>query len=1269
MLGEDGPGDTNSIGSDEECRGLLRISELLIQKLQRDRRFVRFAIGLDPPRAVEQARLWLDDARRAYGMFHFTAHHVTPALLEGPAFDGLVEALLDAMRRPLPLGEDVLTAALAVLGEEMRADARVSGFLEHVLSVLEEAASPTEEALSCEEPPAEEVALAGLGPAESLLDGGVPAAEGPPGLGLDGGEAPPAGAARAEEEINAQSLGQLVLEPDVMWEVRRSWEEFCSAAPSREAAGGMIYSALFDGAPSLQALFTTPRAVQAGRFLNSLQGFVDALQEPARLRALTEVLGFGHLNLEITPGRVVVFRDSILDVLQTELAERFGEAARLGWVQLLNYIGGALLFVKMHYSSRLGILKRSWAAVNDQSANNFKARKLQVQESSDSLSTKERGECEPVLHQSSKKVQQEDRWKHMRRLARAGAPSPVSEKGSSAEHTGSGEATGPGNGTQLSKQMVPTTYNEMFEVNSAVMGFNKNGIWFKEVLRSFDAIVNNAANAIRLQEECDVLSLRISKVTSGQVNLSEYKSCMLAALGSLLPKVWDSSHEVAWSWLWDNVERLLLHNLGRPARWEREAEALVAGLEEGRRREIRQRIYDRFFELAPAGQDHFKQSSTRLHYIAGQVMEMTVDLYREPWQMVEAISAVGLRHVGYGVPTELFGPFLTAHIEVVRTVTENEEALEAYQWSLSLIAKILVRTITEGSTIVMRAINTNSVRMLRTALCSAPRCSRVEWLLNIQVGTCKISPLEWAIASGNLEVADAAIKDLLTIRADRDRYYFGVDELFGRHPDIVQRLCDEAPSLLPTLLEGLVWRSRQTKNGVRRVNFFVRHIIVNEDGSLSDALRSLAASKDQAIISHPVVVLVSDTLWTGVIRRSFFLSKVGFIFSVLVFMLSQAILPKVGGGEGEGVRVAVLIGRTVTYVFSLGRLLFSHASRICRGYRTGRTLRVLGVPVPRYLHDPYMAFGLVLMLLLLGMCATEPMLHCMGSSDWPTENCDGARELELRYTLLSVAAMVVHWLLLVDMVAFSTKLQAFLLVFSHIMSELGRFLVAMLFLLATFSSAITCLRHGKSEFSTILSSANCLFAITVGLYEGDYREMTHEPFLLLPVFLFVTVSTILLINLLIAQLNCSYEYVYQDMVGFARLARAKLIVETLASCPPHRWRRFVDSLKLEQPVEFDEGDVGLAGGIQVRELASLHRVAADGIQRFGGSCAPEMPWPEAAEDEDRVERVERLVQAAYKQAGKLLGRSGPSVRSFSGASGSRASSEGAGSRASSGEGD
>merc|ERR1719487_1877354 len=127
------------------------------------------------------------------------------------------------------------------------------------------------------------------------------------------------------------------------------------------------------------------------------------------------------------------------------------------------------------------------------------------------------------------------------------------------------------------------------------------------------------------------------------------------------------------------------------------------------------------------------------------------------------------------------------------TVTSDMDCVEAFRWSLGLIAKMLVRTIQEGSTIVMKAINTNSAKQLRKAIACAPRGERADWCLTIQVGTQSISPLAWSIESGALEAALTIIQDLLTFRADRDRYYYGMDALFKRHPEIIKTLAEEAP--------------------------------------------------------------------------------------------------------------------------------------------------------------------------------------------------------------------------------------------------------------------------------------------------------------------------------------------------------------------------------------------------------------------------------------------------------------------------------------------
>ena len=58
--------------------------------------------------------------------------------------------------------------------------------------------------------------------------------------------------------------------------------------------------------------------------------------------------------------------------------------------------------------------------------------------------------------------------------------------------------------------------------------------------------------------------------------------------------------------------------------------------------------------------------------------------------------------------------------------------------------------------------------------------------------------------------------------------------------------------------------------------------------------------------------------------------------------------------------------------------------------------------------------------------------------------------------------------------------------------------------------------------------------------EDDYRDLMEDPVLLAILFTFLTFSSILLLNLLIAQLNVSYVRIYSNMVGYARLKRAEV---------------------------------------------------------------------------------------------------------------------------------
>merc|ERR1712039_56501 len=140
---------------------------------------------------------------------------------------------------------------------------------------------------------------------------------------------------------------------------------------------------------------------------------------------------------------------------------------------------------------------------------------------------------------------------------------------------------------------------------------------------------------------------------------------------------------------------------------------------------------------------------------------------------------------------------------------------------------------------------------------------------------------------------------------------------------------------------------------------------------------------------------------------------------------------------------------------------------------------------------------------------------------------------------------------------------------------------------------------------------------------------------LVAMFFYVTTTVVFLLNLLIAQLNCSYQATYKDMVGFARLNRGKIVYETMPSVSKTRWERFIGGMRLDERVEFGEGDIGLSGGIQVWEPASANITTVDMIRRFGGSTSPAAQWPEEEnagdDEEDRFDRMEKLIEKAMKR--------------------------------------
>jgi len=227
----------------------------------------------------------------------------------------------------------------------------------------------------------------------------------------------------------------------------------------------------------------------------------------------------------------------------------------------------------------------------------------------------------------------------------------------------------------------------------------------------------------------------------------------------------------------------------------------------------------------------------------------------------------------------------------------------------------------------------------------------------------------------------------------------------------------------------------------------------------------------------------------------------------------------------------------------------------------------------------------------------------------------------------------------IDLNVFSTRISAFALVCIRVLSEIALFLFGLSFLVVAFAAAISSLEQEVPDFSDIAQSILSLYKITFGMLDtSKLKGMEDRPAVLIAVFFYIGSTILFLLNLLIAQLSAAYHSTYQDMLGFARLNRGRIVTETMPQVSARKWEAFIATLKLEEDLEFGEGDIGINGGIQMFEAANLNVTSYDMIKRYGGSTSPDACWPEeenlGEDDEDRLERLEKYIENAIKWGNK-----------------------------------
>merc|ERR1719498_247293 len=324
------------------------------------------------------------------------------------------------------------------------------------------------------------------------------------------------------------------------------------------------------------------------------------------------------------------------------------------------------------------------------------------------------------------------------------------------------------------------------------------------------------------------------------------------------------------------------------------------------------------------------------------------------------------------------------------------------------------------------------------------------------------------------------------------------------------------------------------------------------------------------------------------------------------------------------------------------QLLWTHLTKSFRQIRERKLIYLYGwFPIPAYLRSWQDSAGFALMAMLVMMLILEPIVWCFNDDEGKQffEECAEAENVLMPYSIFSMLAMLLYFALLIDLAVLSTKVSAYVLVCIRMLSEVFLFLLALCATLLAFASGISVIKHDQEDFAGIPNGLLALLEMTMRMYDGAHFERYEsDPLVLVCVFLFLITIMVFLLNMLVAQLTCAYEAVYSDMIGYARLERIEIIVGIMPVVSEKRWISFCEALKLDQKCEFNAGDIGVTGGMQLTEAANLNPTTEDMIKRFGGSTSVEMPWPAEAEgqgdEDDRFERLENLIQKTLKRITK-----------------------------------
>ena len=464
------------------------------------------------------------------------------------------------------------------------------------------------------------------------------------------------------------------------------------------------------------------------------------------------------------------------------------------------------------------------------------------------------------------------------------------------------------------------------------------------------------------------------------------------------------------------------------------------------------------------------------------------------------------------------------------------------------------------------------------------------------------------------------MQDILSIRADRHKYYYGREKLFETHPDIVELLCKDpgAEVLLDTLFNGLLWHSNTVTQGKLRVNYYIKELYGDpeqEPNAWNSAMATLSLHAPPAVFDHPVCQMLLKSKWDTFGKKMFFGIQAFYFLILVLYYVCFVANDEMCGNNGI-IRLVTGVIALLSAVVQLGLAARQWWSGLTGEFKLSyprwlSNMPFIGQRLPAVLNIPRTllnVFNLLRVPIYIAVAVIAFSEICVGGMTPPEHS--GTLNM-----LASIVALVMG-LQLLEVFMLQVQVASFMLVVQFLVGDVLRALLVILIVLIAFGAALGITMDVEFEgglFDVVHKLVHLNLDMEKGLVaEGNAYSVTL-------VSIIVVICQVTIFNVLIAQLVSKGSGINQWTHLMVSKKFAYVCVEMESLIPMNYRIMFFKRMRFDDPLDFENGDDGPSGGIQVLEpgwIRSDPKYVPDRILRFTGDSSEKDPWPSQTINDD-----------------------------------------------------